>query len=110
MVALKNMNTINIGDVMVTDFGATMTLPTFYKVVKRTPQSIKMVRLEAQIVDGDGFTGHTIPTETKNDEGYKGTLTARIKGGAEHEYGWLAKERLYFTKWEGKPEYYNHLD
>lgn len=105
------MNTVNIGDVLVTDFGCTMTLPTFYKVTKKTAKTIWMVCLKSKSVDGDGFTGHCIPTDEEHLDTYKSFVQARIQ--ENNGTGFVAKnskDRRYYYPYNGKPAYYNHLD
>lgn len=92
---------------METDFGATMQLPTFYRVTKVTPKTIYMNRLVSTSVDGDGMVGHCIPTDIEDTDRYLGQLTARVR---DERTAWSAKHRLLFYTYNGKPSYYNHLD
>ena len=104
--------TIEEGDVLVTDFGATMQLPAFYQVIKRTPKTIKMQLLKAKNVDGDGFMGTCVPTDEIDTKSYKSEMTARVKNSMykDEETGWNAQSRLFFSIWNGTPASYNHLD
>jgi hypothetical protein len=96
-----------VDDIVVTNFGVTMVLPVFYKVVKRTPKSMKVRALRSREVDGDGMVGHCIPVD-EYDEGHWATdISVRLQPDGT---GWYAKHRLYFTRWNGTPQYFNHLD
>jgi len=95
------------GDILETDFGATMQLPVFYKVTKVTPKTVSMNRLVSTSVDGDGMIGHCVPTDVEDTDRYCGKMTARIR---ENGTAWSAKNRLHFHPYNGKPAYYNHMD
>lgn len=104
------MKTIEINDILVTDIGYSMTLPIFYKVIKRTTQTLSLQRLGQKTIEGDGMIGYCVPTEIESTNNHLAQLTARIKSNSDHEYAWRAKDRMYFKMWNGKPEYHNHMD
>lgn len=109
-----NQTTIEIGTIMVTDFGATMQLPTFYKVTKRTAKTIFMVRLKQIVVEGDGMLGKSMPIDEEDKGSYCYEMQARIKDEPAYQHrnevAWSAKNQLYFAIWNGHPQHHNHFD
>lgn len=110
---MENTTKIQIGDVLCGDFGCTMTLPAFYRVVSITPsgKSAKVRRLSAANSSSDGgWTGTCVPTDSFSSSEI---ITCRIKRsswsrGDKFEY--VTIHNHMFTMWNGKPQYFDHWD
>lgn len=105
-------DTFAVGDIVVTNFGVTMLLPTLYKVTKRTAKTFTAIAMGSKQVSGDGMTGRKVPTDDLDPMVYLGVVVVRIKEYAfdNSVVGKLAKHRLYFYPWDGQPAYFNHMD
>ena len=98
---------IQVGNIMVVDWGATMTLPTFYKVKKRTAKRAVLTEIKSKNVDGDGMIGHSIPFDEPVERSCFGDLNIVIRDDGN---GWCAKHSKIARPWDGTPERYDHWD
>lgn len=66
---------VEVGDILECNWGYSMSLVDYYKVIERKKASIKLAKLETKIVSGDGGRGTCIPTDkTKPDQYVDGKL------------------------------------
>lgn len=101
---------ISTGDILWGDFGWSMTIPVFYRVlgVTASGKSVKIARLESAVSTSDGgFSGTRVPLDTFDDLRPK-AYVKRIKSCERGEYVMFNDTRL--TKWDGKPKYFDSLD
>lgn len=95
---------IKTGDILVSSWGYDMTIVDFYKVVsKRGTSTVVLQKLCNDYPTGNGFQGHTVPSDIPDGTPFKARLT---KSGSIK----LSSYKYIFSKWNGKPAYYNHLD
>lgn len=98
-------NFAKIGDIFVSSWGYSMTLVSWYQVVRFTPKKAVLRELNAKIVDGDGFAGQCMPVfeiqSTKDTKFISKTIT---------ENGIKINNYEYARKWDGEPMHFNHLD
>ena len=96
-------DTFEIGDILAGTAGYTMTLPRFYKIIKRTNKQFTCVRLKGKIVSGHrNGQWEEIPT----DEYYNDTeYTCRI-----NKWGSIKIDGHTVTVWNGKPLYGDDMD
>ena len=88
---------VNIGDILVENYGYSMVLSDFYVVIKKTKCTITVVRLAERIVSGDTCVGEHIPI--------KGELRGRPETYRNLYFG-----RGHVEKWNGKPVAFDHMD
>lgn len=99
-----------IGDILCASWGYSMTLVDFYYVEGRRGKStVILIPLDGTIVDGDGWSGHKVPSEYRKRGPGDSPLTARatVKGDSisvKVNNG----ARAYL--WDGKPKYFNTMD
>lgn len=90
------------GAILHSSWGYSMTINTFYEIVRRTNKTVYAVEVGNKKVDGDGWTGHEIPDISKKD---KEVFSGRISPN-----GTVKLDGHYCTIYDGKPKYYNQLD
>lgn len=90
------------GKILHASWGYSMTINTFYEIVKRTNKTVFVVEIGKKNVDGDGWTGHQIPNPDVKE---KEVLSGRISSG-----GWVKIDKKLCRIWDGKPSFYNSLD
>lgn len=98
---------IKAGDIILSVFHWSMTIPMFFKVIKRTAKTCTIVELDRKAVsnlDGYGQVRMEIPSA---DECGRGRVY-RIFNGARGEYLKIDGRSSYV--WDGKPAYANYCD
>lgn len=71
----KPVEEVAVGDILECNWGYSMSLVDYYKVIERKKKSIKLAKLDTKVVEGDGGRGKCIPTlETKPDQYVDGKL------------------------------------
>lgn len=107
---LMNTNElVNIGDILHSSWGYSMTLNNFYRVTKRIGKTtIEMEEIPSKWVEGDGFTGKVVPDlEAKSIR----VIRKRVKESSFKGFSVKVTESQYiFGKWNGNPIYENHMD
>lgn len=117
---MKNENTnikrIEVGTILEGDFGATMQLPAFYKVVAITAsgKSAKVRRMATANVTSDGgWTGTCVPDESCWHRADAGVETKRIhlaSWDCRNPYEYVTIRGHMFHPWDGEPAYFDHWD
>jgi hypothetical protein len=98
---------IKVGDVILSVFRYSMTIPMFFKVIKRTAKTCTMVELNKKVVqnlDGYGQRTREIPSEEPDGR----EKTYKIFSGARGEYVKVDGKISYV--WDGKPAYADYCD
>ena len=90
------------GAILHSSWGYSMTINSFYEVVRRTNKTVYAVKIGNKKVDGDGWTGHEIPDPSRKDK--------EIFSGRISPNGSIKLDGHYCILYDGKPKYYNQLD
>lgn len=94
------------GDILASTWGATMVIVSFYRVVKVTPHTVKIVALRS-IETSDGFLcGTCIPSDVQDGP----TIYTRRKQPGKHWITGQYESERRVGPWHGKPLRYNHCD
>jgi hypothetical protein len=138
-LAHGNGHEFRIGDILHTSWGYSMTLNSFYQVVGVTAKSVKVVQLESEDVESDGFVGLEQPKFKDVNERGRGLrhLNGRARNIPEGvvamwclhpnsvnkpvtrrvKINWRGEgsvdvdsSRHGATLWDGKPKGFNKLD
>lgn len=92
------------------EWGATMQLVDFYRVIKETPKTITLREIK-KIEVGDGFlTGTCTPVLEDYFDHDKQPIDII---GYKKDYGIISRKSGYtkfFEPWDGKPVRFNHCD
>ena len=88
--------TFEVGDILAGTFGYSMTIPRFFKIIKRTAKQFTCIRLKGKIVSGHkNGQWEEIPTdEPYDDKQYVGRI---------NKWGLLKIDDVYVKIWNGKP-------
>lgn len=90
------------GAILHASWGYSMTINTYYEIVKRTNKTVYVVEIGKKKVDGDGWTGHEVAVpEQKGKTVYSG----RIKPDKS-----VTIDKKHCRLWDGSSNYYNSLD
>ena len=105
----KDPQDVQVGDILVRNWGYSMVLVDFYKVIERKKASVKLAKLENKVVDGDPSRGHVVPgdsiVENKTVDGklfrigvkWSKEVVCQVDGHTVHY-------------WNGKPQYVDTWD
>lgn len=106
--AIAKANRIEAGDILAGTWGYSMTLPAFYRVLKRTPAMVEIVKLRANRDYTDKYynQGCFRATPTELVEG--GPIRVKVQKHGLDEY--VHVEYCFLRKWSGKPLMCNDLD
>ena len=100
---------VEVGDILECNWGYSMSLVDYYKVIERKKASIKLAKLETKIVSGDGGRGTCIPTDkTKPDQYVDGKL---FRIGYKYDNKVVCSvngHSCYY--WDGKPGSFDTWD
>lgn len=98
---------IKAGDIILSVFHWSMTIPTFFKVIKRTAKTCTLIELDRKVVqnlDGYGQITKEVPSEKPCDREKR----YKIFSGARGEY--VKIDGIVSYLWDGKPAYANYCD
>lgn len=104
--------TLKQGDILVCEWGVTMSLVDFYKVVSVSGDWVILAKLGDKKVTGDGFSGSTVATSTV----VGGNIRKKMQRGKDYrgneQIGVIINSsgRQYGQLWDGRPVFYNHMD
>ena len=96
-------NTWTVGDTLYGVFHYSMTLPYFYKVIKKTAKTFTLVELTAKLASGH-YNGYfsEVPDDSKLEKDLKGEqIRARINKYNNLVVGKSSK--IYLKLWDGEP-------
>lgn len=95
----------DVGTIVYTSYGYSMTLTEFYEIVKRVGSTIYLKEIASKTVSGDtGYSGESVPVKGKfvdNEEVFK------VRIGTSG-YPKIDGKQLFV--WSGKPVYFNKMD
>ena len=118
--AVSPAGTVKPGDIFYDSWGYNMTIVDFYKVVRLTPRGAEFVAIGQKETATGYLCGTTMPDPSVTGTGH-GVLKA-FKWGTTGEdvsfsgtmrdiYGVDRGDRkVYLTRWDGSPRYFNHCD
>ena len=90
------------GAILHASWGYSMTINTYYEIVKRTNKTVYAVEIGKTAKDGAGLYGHEIPNpKVKKNTVYSGRISPS---------GYVKLDGKLCRIWDGKPNYYNSLD
>ena len=108
------MNALNVGDILYSQWGYSMVLVDFYKVIKVTPKMVTLVKIESKDDVVTGFLcGTVMPDPTNLEKGRMGApiVFTRKRRGPD---GWGVCGDYHghssAHRWDGEPVSYNHCD
>lgn len=92
-----------VGDILCGTWSYTMTIPYFYKILKKTGKSFTIIELPKKLVSGHYNSYHfeEVPDETKEPKGKPKNV--RIRNVSWDKYGVVAADKINLRKWDGKP-------
>jgi hypothetical protein len=97
-------NTWTVGDTLYGVYHYSMTLPYFYKVIKKTAKTFTLVELTAKLASGH-YNGYfsEVPDDSKLEKDLKGEqIRARINKFNELSVG-RSSSKINLHLWDGKP-------
>jgi len=105
----KAVEDVAVGDILECNWGYSMSLVDYYKVIERKKKSIKLAKLETKIVEGDGGRGKCIPTlQTKPDQYVDGKL---FRIGYKYSKDVVCQVNGHSCEyWDGKPGSFDTWD
>ena len=95
--------TWEVGDIICGTAGATMSLPRFFKIIKKTNLKFTCIRLKGKLVSGS-HNGQW--QEVASEEQYDN----REYTGVANKFGSLKIDDTYMSLWNGKPLYGDDQD
>ena len=101
----EDPDTWDVGDILAGTYGYSMTLPRFFKIVKRTPSQFTLVRLRGKIVSGHR-NGQWEEVATDEEYGGKPVICRLRKGRSSLK----VDNYVYVKLWDGKPLYGDDMD
>lgn len=97
-VEVKSVEDWTAGDILYTSDGYDCTIVSFYKVLKRTPKTLTVIRIKKRYIGEDPSNCHTVPEESLQANEYASEEVARIN---KYNNAKLDGSRLKF--WDGTP-------
>lgn len=99
----EDPETWEIGDILAGSFGYTMTLPRFFKIIKRTEKQFTCKRLRGKIVSGhrNGQWEEVATDELYDNKVYVGRIG---------KHGYLKIDNILVRLWDGMPLYGDDMD
>lgn len=90
------------GAILHASWGYSMTINTYYEIVKRTNKTVYVVEIGKTDKDGSGLYGYEVPNpKVKKTTVYSGRISPS---------GYVKIDGKHCRIWDGKPNYYNSLD
>jgi hypothetical protein len=91
-----------------------MTIIEFFEIIKETPKSVTMRKLQQVEVASGFLSGTTTPTEeyAKDQDGQPVEIRA-YKREYNGETNYITRKdgfKKYYYTWNGAPKHYNHCD
>ena len=112
----KKPEEVAVGDILSCEWGYSMNLVDFYKVLERKKSSIKVARLETKKITDDGFRGKEYPVDRiKSDRGVDGKLFRIVPPNRQH-YNRVEEQAVIKIKgndvryWNGTALSFDELD
>jgi len=96
----------NVGDILCGTWGYSMTIPAFYKIIKKTNKTFILKELEEKLVSGHYNGSWESVASDKEKRGEK-EVKARIN---KNNHVYLKDKRLLLRLWDGKPIWGTDMD
>lgn len=109
VAATKQPHELAVGDIVYANFGATMTLPTFGIVTKRTPCTYKIEELPTVRFGADQYNQHGMELPVLD----RGTVENSWRPARSNRFsksGYIQWNGRYATYWDGKAKMFDTLD
>ena len=99
--------TWEVGDILSGTWGYNMTIPEFYKIVKKTPSGFSLIHLTKKLVDGHhNGSFKEAPDDSKLESDMKQKpKSCRIRHGK-----YIKCDNCYLHFWDGEPVWGNDMD
>lgn len=97
-VEVKSVEDWTAGDILYTSDGYDCTIVSFYKVLKRTPKTLTVIRINSKLIGENPANCHTVPEKSLQANEYASEEVARIN---KYNNVKLDGSRLKF--WDGTP-------
>lgn len=106
----KDVNDVEVGDILYCKRVYTMELADFYRVIKRTKRCIQLEKLDTVCVEGDGWSGLVMPIDkTVKDDNVDGkSKLIGVKGSKDAVC--IINGYNSACYWDGKPKPFDHRD
>ena len=112
----KNPSDVEVGDILVREWGWSMRLVDYYRVISRTKSTIKLERLNGKRITKDGWQGEEIPTDKVIKDQYVDGKSFRIIPPEKQYYQDVNQQAVCRINgnlvefWDGKPKSFDTLD
>ena len=110
-VEIADPHTLQVGDFIYQQWGYSMTILDFYKVVKvsKSGKSCTLEKVKSRTVRGEaGYEGYAVPTHTP-EEGTPLLKSKRIQNNFKDQAHVTIEKRMAW-KWLGEPKYFTLMD
>ena len=97
-IEVKSVEDWTAGDILYTSDGYDCTIVSFYKVLKRTPKTLTVIRINQKLIGEDPSNCHTVPEKSLQAKRFASEEVARIN---KYNNAKLDGSRLKF--WDGTP-------
>ena len=106
---MENAHTYNVGDILHCGWGWSMTLNTFYQVIKVTPKTIVIGKLK-QKDEGGWPTGYSTPIKDEFDTTPSTGFPPPQRATPDNGWVKVNSHGNGARLWDCKPQYYDRAD
>lgn len=108
--AEKSPKDIEVGDIIYANFGYTMTLPVFGRVIKRTPCTYVIEELPSKEFGSDRYGQQGLALPVLDGSSRPAHANRRLRANRFTKSGNLSWDGHYATLWDGKARWYDYMD
>lgn len=108
--AEKSPKDIEVGDIIYANFGYTMTLPVFGRVIKRTPCTYVIEELPSKEFGRDRYGQQGLALPVLDGSSRPTHANRRLRANRFTKSGNLSWDGHYATFWDGKASWYDYMD
>lgn len=100
------INDFQIGDILAGTWGWSMTIPAFFKVVRKTEKRLVLEEYDGRMISSDGYgqQGYEVPDFTRS----MGERMGRIDGN--YVIVGSRYNTILLKKWDGNPVWADYMD
>lgn len=100
------INDFKVGDILAGTWGWSMTIPAFFRVVRKTAKRLVLEEYEGVMINSDGYgqRGYEVPDFTNA----KGEKLGRIEDG--YVVVGSRYDTILLKLWDGKPVWADYVD
>lgn len=106
----KSPKDIEVGDIIYANFGYTMTLPVFGRVIKRTPCTYVIEELPSKEFGRDRYGQQGLAIPVLDGSSRPAHANRRLRANRFTKSGNLSWNGHYATFWDGKARWYDYMD